>query len=80
MAGVPQVCVNYPEYKLINDQYNVALMIGDTMSETIAFAINKLLDDAALHEQLRNNCVKAREQLNWGSEEKRLLAFYQDNL
>ena len=23
-----------------------------------------------LHEQLRNNCVKAREQLNWGSEEK----------
>ena len=34
--AVVQVCVNYPEYKLINDQYNVALMIGDTMSETIA--------------------------------------------
>ena len=63
-----------------NDQYNVALMIRRYNVETIAFAIIKLLDDATLHEQLRNNCVKTREQLNWGSEEKRLLAFYQDNL
>ena len=36
MAAVPQVCVDYPEYKTINDKYNIALMIDDTKEETIA--------------------------------------------
>ena len=45
MAGVPQVCVDYPEYKTINDVYNIALMIENTKEETIANALNKLLND-----------------------------------
>lgn len=80
MAGVPQVCVNYPEYKLINDQYNIALMIDDTKPGTIAAALNNLFNDTVLHEQLRHNCVIAREHLNWASEEKKLVAFYRQNL
>jgi len=71
MAGVPQVCVNYPEYKAINDQYKIALMIDDTKSETIATALNTILSDDVLYLQLQQNCIKARQELNWGSEEKR---------
>jgi glycosyltransferase involved in cell wall biosynthesis len=78
MAGVPQVCVNYPEYKNINDKYNIALMIDDTKTETIAAALNRLLTDGDLHEQLHQNCLKAREELNWSSEEKKLIAFYEN--
>ena len=77
MAGIPQVCVNYPEYKAINDIYHVSLMIDDTTEGTIAAAINKLLQDANLYEQLKHNCVIAREQLNWQAEEKKLLSFFQ---
>jgi glycosyltransferase involved in cell wall biosynthesis len=76
MAGVPQVCVNYPEYSAINDRYNIALMINDTTAETIASAINRLLTDDILHEQLHQNCLKARQALNWAAEEKKLLSFY----
>ena len=76
MAGIPQVCVNYPEYKAINDKYNIALMIDDTKEETIAAAINKLLQEKELHEQLRHNCVITRGILNWQEEEKKLIAFY----
>lgn len=76
MAGVPQVCVNYPEYKAINDKYYVAIMIDDTREETIAAALNKLLENKQLHEQLRKNCVIAREELNWENEEKKLIEFY----
>lgn len=76
MAGIPQVCVNYPEYKAINDQYNVALMIDDTNEQTIADALNKLLKDHMLYEQLKQNCVIAREQLNWREEERKLIAFF----
>lgn len=76
MACVPQVCVNFPEYKAINDLFHVAHMIDDTNEETIAQALNKLLHDNHLHEQLHQNCVIAREELNWQREEVNLLAFY----
>jgi len=78
MAGVPQVCVNYPEYKTINDAHNIALMIDNTTIETIAAALNSLLKDAALHEHLRKNCVNARSVLNWQEEEKILIEFYRE--
>jgi glycosyltransferase involved in cell wall biosynthesis len=76
MAGVPQVCVNYPEYKAINDHYNVALMIDDVQPQTITKALNQLLSDDVLHEQLHQNCLNAREELNWEKEEQRLVEFY----
>lgn len=78
MACVPQLCVNYPEYKAINDKYGIAYMIDDVKEETIADALNKLLDDSALHEQLRGKTVIAREELNWNQEEKFLMEFYKN--
>jgi len=77
MAGVPQVCVNYPEYKAINDKYKIAVMIDDTKAETIATALNSVINDDLLHQQLQQNCFNAREELNWKSEEKQLFAFYE---
>jgi len=76
MAGVPQVCVNYPEYKAINDVYNIALLINNTTAETIADALNKLLADDVLYTLLADNCKLARKHLQWQAEEKRLVAFY----
>lgn len=76
MAGVPQVCVNYPEYKSINDEYHIALMIDDTTEATIAAALNKLLNDRVIHNELRSNCLKARASLNWQQEEQKLVTFY----
>jgi hypothetical protein len=34
--------------------------------------------DTVLLEQLRQNCRKAREELNWQTEEKKLIDFYQN--
>ncbi|MCY7420163.1 MAG: glycosyltransferase [Chitinophagaceae bacterium] len=75
-AGVPQVCVDFPEYRAINDVYKIAYMIPDTHSQTIANALNNLLKDAVLYDNLKENCLKAREFLNWENEEKVLLSFY----
>ncbi len=76
MAGIPQVCVDFPEYRTLNDQYHVAYMIPDTQSKTIAEALNNLLNDSVLYFNLKENCLKAREILNWENEEKVLIAFY----
>lgn len=77
MAGVPQVCIGYPEYRAINDIYNVALLIDDTDIKTIADALNKLLIDDVLYTLLAANCKTARLQLQWHAEEKKLVEFYE---
>ncbi len=76
MAGIPQVCVGYPEYRAINDEHEVALLVNDTEQETLVAALNKLLDDAVLYERLRLNCLRARQVLNWNSEGEKLTAYW----
>ncbi len=76
-ATVPQVTMNYPEYKHVNDKFRIAVLIDDLEPETISTSINKLLQDDELHNELHNNCIKAREELNWQKEEAKLLGFYE---
>jgi glycosyltransferase involved in cell wall biosynthesis len=76
-AGLPQVTMNFPEYKKVNNQYPVAVLIDDTSPGQIAAAINQLADDTLLYQTLQQNCLKARTELSWQQEEKILLSFYQ---
>jgi glycosyltransferase involved in cell wall biosynthesis len=73
---VPQITMNYPEYKFINDKYGVAYLIDDLEIETVSSAISELLDNETLYEKLKQNCTIAAKELNWQNEEKTLLAFY----
>lgn len=76
--GLPQISMNFPEYKQINDEYEVAILIDDLQPNTITAAINKLLHDDGLYYRLQQNCLKARQILNWQNEEEKLIAFYAD--
>jgi glycosyltransferase involved in cell wall biosynthesis len=76
MAGIPQVCVDYPSYRQINNEIEIALLIPDTSPKTIANALNLLRNDVVLYKLLQQNCIKARETFNWREEEKKLIAFY----
>ncbi|MBS1975555.1 MAG: group 1 glycosyl transferase, partial [Bacteroidetes bacterium] len=75
-AMLPQLCVNYPAYKEINDEYKVAVLIDDLHADAIAKALNNLLEDDVLYHDLQNNCMKARKALNWQIEEQELIIFY----
>ncbi len=77
-AGVPQLCVGYPAYKALNDQYHVALLLNDLQSENIAENMNKLLNDNVLWQTLYNNCKIAAKELSWQQEEKKLITFYKN--
>jgi len=77
-AGIPQVSMNYPEYKKINDQFKIAELIDDLDPESIAKAINKLLTNKELYLELKQNCLAARQELNWQNEKDRLLNFYEE--
>ena len=75
-AEIPQVAVNYPEYRKINDQFEVAILLDKNEPALIAKAINNLLTDDVLYSRLRKNCIIARQTLNWQNEEKKLIQFY----
>jgi len=76
--GVPQLCVKYPEYEKINDDFEVAYLIESPTVENIAKGLNDLLQNEELYKRLQQNCLKAREQYCWQHEEKVLLNIYQD--
>jgi glycosyltransferase involved in cell wall biosynthesis len=76
--GVPQVSINIPEYKRINDQYEIAVLIGDLSEQTISRSINFLLNNKEFYFRLQQNCMKAREVYNWQNEEKKLITFYKN--
>jgi glycosyltransferase involved in cell wall biosynthesis len=75
-AEVPQITMNFPEYKRINEFAEVAILIDDLKVETITKAINELLTNNQKYTLLQTNCIKAREQFNWQTEEKKLIEFY----
>ncbi len=77
-AGLPQLCVNYPAYSVINNRYQIAVLINDLSPETIAGGLNELLNNIKLYNQLQQNCLQAREAINWQQEEKKLLEFYKN--
>jgi glycosyltransferase involved in cell wall biosynthesis len=75
-AGVPQICISFPEYKRINDQYHIAELIDDLEIDTIKSAIKRLIDDKELYEKLKENTLVCRLDLNWQNEEQKLIALY----
>ena len=80
MGGIPQLCVNYPEYAAILQEHPFAYLINDTSEETISDALNKLLTNSVLYNSLQSNTIAARKELNWNEEEKKLIAFWKQIL
>jgi glycosyltransferase involved in cell wall biosynthesis len=76
-AGIPQLCVDYPVYREINNQYNIAVLTDDLSPEGLAQKLNSLLNNEQLYHSLQQNCLEARKILCWQEEEKKLIAFYQ---
>ena len=75
-AGVPQVAMRYPQYENFNREFEVAKLIDNLDEKTIAGALNHLLSDRKHYEQLRRNCLNAREVYNWQNEAEKLCQVY----
>ncbi len=76
-SAVPQLGVNYPEYAAINEQFEVSLLLDEVTPQSVAAALNKLLEDEDHYHRLQQECLRAREVYCWQEEEKRLLKVYE---
>jgi len=77
-SGIPQVTMNFPEYKRINDQFEVAILIDDLKPDSISKAINELLMNDDKYAKLVQHCLEAKKVHNWENESKKLVQFYKN--
>jgi glycosyltransferase involved in cell wall biosynthesis len=71
-AGTPVLGSNLPEVaKIIND-YEVGMVIEEVSPESIAKAINELIEDKERYNFYRQKCQRAAQVLNWETEQKKL--------
>jgi glycosyltransferase involved in cell wall biosynthesis len=77
-AGLPQLAMNFPEYRKINDQFKVAVLADDLDPVNISRIINQVMLDENLLNEMHENCLQAREIYCWQNEEIKLIEFYRD--
>jgi len=77
-AGIPAIHSNFPEYQLLNEQYEIGVLVDDLHPVTLKKAILKLVDDNDYYRKLQRNCIIAAQQLNWEKEAERLVELYKN--
>lgn len=75
-AGLPVIASPIPEVKALVDRYGLGVTCDPTDPAAIAEAIQTILQPEH-YERYRANAIKAREELNWEREGKKLVALYQ---
>ncbi|RZL12562.1 MAG: glycosyltransferase [Hymenobacter sp.] len=78
-AGIPQLCIDFPEYRALNAQYEVAELVPDLRPATLAAALARLLpggQPGPHYHRLAANCRRARTAWSWQQEEKTLVQLY----
>ncbi|MCH7385315.1 glycosyltransferase family 4 protein [Acinetobacter dispersus] len=76
-AGIPVIGSNYPLWKTIIEDNNCGLCVDPTKPDEIASAIDKLIADKNLAEEMGKNGIKAvNEKYNWTIEESKLIGLY----
>ena len=75
-AAVPMLTMDFPEYRALNDQHEVAILLETLTPEAVSEAIKSLLDNKVLYEKLCQNCITARRDWNWTYDQKVLLKIW----
>lgn len=75
---IPQVAMNFEEYKRINSNNEVAILMDRVKADDFTKAINTLLSDTILYQKLKQGTQKAKEDLNWEKEKVVLVDFYNE--
>ncbi len=77
-AGIPIITSNLPLITDIITQYNCGIILPEITAEEIAEAINVLRNNRIMYSTLKENTLRASEELNWGKESEKVREFYEN--
>ena len=75
-ALVPVVAADLPEIRRVVETEQVGLIVDVESPESIAQAVNRLIADDLLRNQMKSRAKEARRRYNWDEEKQHLLAVY----
>lgn len=75
-AEIPIIAGNLPEITNIVTHYKVGVTVTDYQPKTIANAINELIKNADLFQQIKQNQKIAKQELCWENEQKKLDLYF----
>lgn len=76
-AGVPQLGMDYPEYTLLNNEFEVSILLSELNSQAVVNAIHHLWNHADKYKHLQQQAQLAAQQWTWEAERPKLLGVYE---
>ena len=79
MAQLPVICTDFDLWRGFVDTYQCGICVDPSNADQVAEAIRYLLDNPDEAKRMgENGRCAIREEFNWGVEEQKLLALYQE--
>ena len=79
MAGLPVLCTNFVLWKAFVDRYQCGICVDPDNDAEIENALRYLIDHPEEARRMGENGRRAiKEAFNWGVEEKKLFALYEE--
>ncbi len=75
-AGLPSLQMDFPEYRRLQEQYGVFVLVHEASPRAIVEAVEALRQDPARYTRLATACRQAAEDLHWEKEAPKLLSLY----
>ena len=75
-AGLPSLQMDFPEYRLLQQQYGVFALLEEFSVAAFVRVVRQLLDQPEQYAALRQNCMRAADELCWEAEAPKLRAVY----
>ena len=79
-AGVPVLTMDFPEYRALQAQYPVAVLLQEASAAAVVDAVRRLLHHPEEYERLRSATLQARRVWAWEREEPLLLTIWAEAL
>lgn len=79
-ARVPVLSMDFPEYRALNTQHEVAVLLPEVSLEAIVAAVQRLMDDQVLYVRLQEAENQAAESWVWEADKQVLLGVWDEAL
>lgn len=80
IAGLPVVATDLPEIRRIVRSHDIGLLVRDCDDQALSAALNRLVNEPRLREQMAQNASLAASRLNWEQQEDQLVGLYRQVL
>lgn len=76
-AGIPQIGMDYPEYRLLNEEFEVSVLLPALSAQAVVEAITTLYQQPEQYARLQQMSQLAAEKWTWEEEKNKLLSVYE---